>query len=231
MKTYPIFLVGLRRRRCVVVGGGSEALRKVEGLLDCDASVTVVAAKPVTGLRDLVRAGRVDWTAREYRRGDLTGAFLVLAAQQDAATNAEISAEAEAAGILLNVMDDVEHSNFIAGSVVRRGSLAVAVSTGGSAPALAVRLRQRLENELGPEHDLFLRWMRELREPVFRRFPDFEQRRRLWYRLVDSDALDLLRSGQPEAARRSIDELIDNEPLGPARETHDPTPEEAPWAP
>ena len=208
MKTYPIFLVGLARRRCVVIGGRSEALRKVEGLIGCDAAVTVIAAELVPGIRDLVRAGRIEWIAREYRSGDLDGAFLVIAAQQDPATNARIFEEAEAADRLLNVMDDVEHCNFIAGSLVRRGDLAIAISTSGAAPSLAVRLRERLERELGFEYELFLRWMRELRVPLMQRYPDFEERRRIWYRLVDSDVLDLLRAGQSQLARRKIEQLI-----------------------
>jgi siroheme synthase-like protein len=209
VKSYPVFLVGLERRRTVVVGGDAEALRKVEGLLDCDAAVEIVAPEPVAGLRELARAGRLRWIAREYRRGDLAGAFLVIATVRDAGTRAAVYAEAQAEGALVNVVDDVPHCSFIAGSVVRRGPLAVAIGTGGAAPALAVRLRERLERELGPEYDRLLGWLAALREPVVRRWPDFEERRRRWYAVVDSDALGLLRAGEEDRARRRIERLLD----------------------
>jgi siroheme synthase-like protein len=209
VKSYPIFLVGLERRRSVVVGGDAEALRKVEGLLDCDAAVEVVAAEPVDGIRELARAGRVRWIARDYARGDLAGAFLVIATVRDAGARAAVFAEAQAEGALVNVVDDVPHCSFIAGSVVRRGPLAVAIGTGGAAPALAVRLRERLERELGSEYDRFLRWLDALREPVARRWPDFVERRRRWYEVVDSDALGLLRAGEEERARQRVERLLD----------------------
>ena len=109
MKPYPVFLVGLEEKPCVVLGGSDEVARKVEGLLDCDARVTVIAAELSGKLRDRVAAGRVDWIAREPRPGDLDGAFLVIAERQDPETNARIFREARAAGALINVMDDVEH--------------------------------------------------------------------------------------------------------------------------
>jgi siroheme synthase-like protein len=209
VRSYPIFLVGLERRRSVVVGGDREALRKIEGLLECDAAVEVIAAEPIEEIRRLAGAGRVRWIAREFRRGDLAGAFLVIATVREPALRATVFEEAESAGALANVVDDTAHCSFVAGSVVRRGPLRVAIGTGGAAPALAVRLRERLERELGPEYDRFLRWMDALRAPVARRWPDFDERRRRWYAVVDSDALGLLRAGHEELARRRIEGLLD----------------------
>lgn len=207
MNTYPIFLNGLGRRRCFVLGGDEEARRKVAGLLDCDADVTVVARSVTAGLRTLVDANRVRWIARDYRQGDLAGAFLVIVTGRDERRNAAACAEAGSQGALINAVDDVEHCSFIAGSLVRRGPLVVAISTGGCAPALAVRLRQRFEKMLGPEHGLFLQWMRKLRRILLKRFPDFEIRREIWYRLVDSEILELLRKGNTKQARRKLEEI------------------------
>ncbi len=208
MKAYPIFLIGLNDRRCIVVGGGQEAERKVGGLLDCDAAVTLISTKVTPQLNTWAEAGSISWIGRGYQTGDFEGAYLVIAERSDAETNARIWAEAEAENALVNVMDDVPNCNFIAGSVVRQGSLTVSISTAGAAPVLAVRLRQRLERELGAEYATFLDLMQALREPLATRYPDFEERRALWYELVDSDILDLLRTGERKLVHERIAAIV-----------------------
>lgn len=203
---YPVFL-DLRDRPCVVVGGDAAARGKVEGLLEAGARVTVIAPELEPGLAALAASEAVRHRARPYRSGDLAGAFLALSVVTEPATARRFWEEAEALGIPANVMDDVPHCSFIAPSIVRRGDLAVAISTSGRAPALAVRLRQRLERELGPEHGRFLELAGALRRPLAEACPDFGERRRLWYRLVDSDVLDLLARGEEEAALRRVEEI------------------------
>ncbi len=216
MKVYPIFLIGLEAKGCVVVGGDAEAERKVEGLLECDAAVTVISPVVTDRLRKWADEGTITWTPRDYKRGDLRGKFLVIVTGQDPQTNDLIWREAEAEGVLVNVMDDPPHCNFIAGSVVRRGPLAIAISTSGCAPALAVRLREKMERDLGPEFASFLDLMGKLREPLAARYPDFETRRARWYELVDSDVIDRLREGRPDLARRRAAEIIAGNGLNPA---------------
>ncbi len=208
MKGYPLFLIGLEKRRCVVVGGGREAERKVEGLVECDAATTVIARDVTDRIRSLATEGRLIWIARNYRSGDLKHAFLVIADRRDHASNSRIWNEAQSEGALINIMDDVEHCDFIAGSVIRRGALTVAISTSGCAPALAVRLRERLQRELGPEYATFLEMMRAAREPMARRYPDFDERRARWYELVDSDIIEHLRAGRTDLARARLKHLI-----------------------
>lgn len=207
-KVYPIFLIGLQEKRCVVVGGGSGAERKVEGLLECDAAVTVISPQVTDRLRRWAGTGTIDWIPREYEPGDLRGAFLVIATGGDPQTHERIWQEAEGEGVLVNAMDDPAHCNFIAGSVVRQGPLTLAISTSGCAPALAVRIRERLEGEFGPEFAEFLQLMEELREPMAEWYPDFEERRARWYELVDSDILDRLREGRPDLARKRAAEIL-----------------------
>jgi len=212
VKGYPVFLIGLDRRRCVVVGGDGEAQRKVEGLLECDARVTVIAARATDRIHALAALDELTWLERDYRSGDLEGALLVIVAEREPQLRARIRDDARAAGALVNVMDDAEHCDFIAGSVVRRGALTVAISTSGSAPAMAVRLRQRLERELGPELGEFLELMASVRDRVARRHSDFRRRRALWYRLVDSDVLEHLRQGRREVALERLESLLAAEP-------------------
>jgi siroheme synthase-like protein len=116
--------------------------------------------------------------------------------------------ETRGRNILVNTLDNVPHCDFIAPAIVRRGDLTVAISTGGKAPVMAVRLRQKLEKELGPEHARFLELAGMLRAPLARLWPDFETRRALWYRLIDSDVIHLLRRGNESAALARIKEIL-----------------------
>jgi precorrin-2 dehydrogenase/sirohydrochlorin ferrochelatase len=208
MKGYPIFLTGLDTKRCIVIGGGFEAERKVAGLLECAASVTVISPDLTPVLRLWVEAGTIAWLARSYQPGDLQGAHLVMVADSSRAMRATICREAEAERALLNVVDDTAQSDFIAGAVMRQGALTIAISTNGCAPALAVRLRQQFERTFGPEYATFLDWLQALREPLARQYPDFSERRDRWYALVDSEILTLLKQGHVDLARQRLVEII-----------------------
>jgi precorrin-2 dehydrogenase / sirohydrochlorin ferrochelatase len=122
--------------------------------------------------------------------------------------NHQVWQEASTQGQLVNVVDDTPRCNFIAPAILRNGDLTIAISTGGKAPALAVRLKERLQRELGPEYERFLELAGKLREPLARHVPDFETRKALWYELVDSGALDLLAQGDEPAAMEVISELV-----------------------
>jgi len=204
MKVYPLFLNNLADQRCVVIGGGHEAERKAAGLLECDAVVTVIHPALSEQLQRWAAEERITWVPRAYRPGDLQGAFLAIVSEFDAETAQVIWQEAQAEKVLLNTMDDVPHCTFVAGSVVRRGPLVVSISTSGCAPALSVRLRQELEQRLGPEYGTFLELMARLREPMAARYPDFDERRRRWYDLVDAGLLDAIRRDDLDAVRQGI---------------------------
>ncbi|HEV8304556.1 MAG TPA: siroheme synthase CysG [Gemmatimonadales bacterium] len=193
MTLYPAFLV-LRERRCVVVGGGAVAEQKVTGLLEAGARVTVVSPAVSPRLDELAAAGAIAIRRRPYRRGDLAGAFLAIAATDDRAVNRHVWTEAEAAGVLLNAVDDAPHCSFVAPAVHRQGDLAVAVSTAGKSPALAVRLRDRIAGLVGPEYGALLDHLGDLRPEVARRIRDPRARTRFWYRLVDRLMPDGLRA-------------------------------------
>ena len=206
MSYYPIYL-DLQRQRCAVIGGGPIAEGKVHGLLQAEADVTVIAPAITRGLQSLVAAQRVTYHAREYQPGDLAEAFLAIGATDDPAINEQVWQEAQDRHILVNIVDDTPHCNFIAPALLRRGDLTVAISTGGKAPALAVRLREEFERSLGQEYARFLQLAGELREPLAARHADFAQRKAIWYQLVDADILTLLRQGNEAAARQRITEI------------------------
>ena len=208
VKSYPINLVRLEERRCVVVGGGDVARRKIESLLDGGARQVVVISPCLgDGLAQLRRRGRIQHLARDYRPGDLKGAFLVIATTNDPEVNEAVSQEAEAEGILVNVADHPDHCNFIVPSTLRRGDLIIGVSTGGQSPALAANVRRELEQAFGPEYAAFLELAGNLRGRVARELPK-GARARFWYDLAGSEALALLRDSQEGEARRLADELL-----------------------
>ena len=211
MQHYPVYL-DLKDRPCFVIGGCAMAEEKVKGLAAAGARVTVISPELTPALSGLVVEGKIDSIARRYRRGDLRNAFLVLVvAQPPAVVDAgwAVTRGRHGRGTPLH---DVPPCARIAPAIVRRGDLAVAISTGGRAPALAVRLRQKLERELGPEHARFLEIAGRLRAPLARRWPDFETRKALWYRLVDSDVIHLLRRGDERQAMDRIREILDVTP-------------------
>ena len=205
---YPAFL-DLRGRRAVVVGGGAIAEQKVVGLLDAGARVTVISPTVSRRLDDLESAGTVTIGRRPYRPGDLAGACLAIAATDDRAVNRAVWAEAEARGVLLNAVDDLPHCSFIAPAIHRQGDVAVAISTAGKSPALAVRLRERIGRLIGPEYATLLELLVELRAELTRRVPDARIRTRLWYRIVDSDAIEWVRRGDIAGARARIGWLVE----------------------
>ena len=207
MDYYPIYL-NLAGRPCVVVGGGKVAEGKVAGLLEAGARVRVIAPELTPALADWARDGRVAHEPRAYAVGDLAGAFLVIGATDEPDINQQVWEEAEALRLLVNVVDDTPHCNFIAPAIVRQGDLVVAISTSGKAPALAVRLKEHIQELIGPEHARFLELAGTLREPLAERTPEFAARRALWYQLVDSDVLDLLRQGEETQAAARIAQIM-----------------------
>ena len=163
MSLLPIF-VKLRDRLVVVVGGGAVAEGKIEGLLVAEARVRVVAPQVTPALAQWVAQGKVEWRAKTFTAADLDGAYLVIAATSASGVNEGVFNEAEARGILCNAVDDIEHCHFYYGSVVQRGDLQIAISTNGKSPALAQRLRVQLEEQFGPEYELWLEWLGTARE-------------------------------------------------------------------
>jgi len=205
---YPVFL-NLRGRRAVVIGGGAVAEQKVLGLLSAGAHVTVVSPETTPRLAELAAAGGIDLRRRPYRSGDLAGAWLAIAGTDDRAANAQVWAEAEREGVLLNAVDDIDHCSFIAPAIHREGDITVAVSTSGKSPALAARLRQRVARLVGPAEARLCELLGELRPELAARVPDPHARTALWYRIVDSDVIEFVRRGDVEGARERIEELVD----------------------
>jgi siroheme synthase-like protein len=163
MSLFPIF-VKLQGRLVVVVGGGEIAAGKMDGLLRAGARVRVIAPEVHPSFAEPIRNRKFEWIPRKFEAGDISEATLVIAATSAPGVNASVFREAEARGILCNAVDDIENCHFYYGSIVQRGDLQIAISTNGKSPALAQRLRLELEQQFGPEYEVWLEWLGAARE-------------------------------------------------------------------
>lgn len=207
MTYFPVFL-DIRDRPCLVVGGGLVAARKAAALLEAGARVRLVAPDLDDATEAMGRAGEIRIERRAFRDSDLDGCALVIAATDDPAVNRAVHEGAARRSLPCNVVDQPDLCTFIFPSVVRRGDLVIAISTGGASPAVARRLRRELEGKIGPEYAAFLGLMREVRGRLRREVRDPLARKRALYRLVSSAAFDLMRSGRPEEARALAERLV-----------------------
>jgi precorrin-2 dehydrogenase/sirohydrochlorin ferrochelatase len=209
VRGYPITLVDLANTACVVVGGGEVAARKVAALREAGARPVVISPVLCAPLRRLVDEGEIDAVERPYQPGDLTGIRLVIAATDDPTTNEAVWREAQRAGCLVNVVDDPARCNFYVPATVRRGPLALTVSTGGNSPLLAGRIRKMLEQQFDAAYEPYLELLGELRPRVVAQVAEPARRKALWESLLDSDILALLRAGQFAAARQRAEEIVE----------------------
>ena len=170
----------LRGRRCLVVGGGTVAAEKINGLLECEAHVTVVASQVDEAIRRLP----VHVELRPFEPSDVDGHLLVIAATDDRSVNESVSRAAEARSLLCNVADDPELCSFILPAIVRRDPIVVGVSTGGASPALAQRIRSDVAELVGPEHVQLARRLAALRPWAKRELATYEERRDYFQALV-----------------------------------------------
>jgi precorrin-2 dehydrogenase/sirohydrochlorin ferrochelatase len=179
MDDYPLFPMFLRLagRRCVVVGAGALAESKIASLLDAGADVVVIAPEATPGVQQLATAGKLRWLNRPFAAGDLSEAFLVVAATGSPEADETVFQEGRHFGVLCNTVDDPPRCDFFYGAVVRRGPLQIAISTGGASPALAARLRRELEEQFGPEYQNWLLHLAQRRRAILAAHLPPEQKR------------------------------------------------------
>jgi siroheme synthase-like protein len=199
---YPIFL-GISGKKCVVVGGGEIALRKVRALIEHEAELKVISPELCLELAQMAEKGVIMVLQRSYNDGDLEGAFMVIAATDDGKINGKVAREARERGILVNVVDGPEQSTFIAPSYLRRGGLAIAVSTDGKSPALARKIRTKLEKDFGAEYASLVLMISEIRSDL--KNQGIKIGGGTWQKAIDLDALPrMLKAGQSEKAKATL---------------------------
>lgn len=204
---YPIFL-DIEGKKCVVVGGGQVALRKVRALLDHGARVEVISPDLCPGLGRMFKQGKVHAVRRDYAEGDLAGAVIVVAATNDNDLNAKVAEEARARGVLINAVDDPQHCDFIVPSHLRHGDVTIAISTGGRSPALARKIRTELEKDLAAKYAPLASLVGGVRSELKRR--GIKVSADAWQRALDLDNLTaiLQANGAQEAKAALLEELL-----------------------
>jgi len=207
LKYYPVFF-DIADKKCVVVGGGEVASRKVKRLLDCGAKVSVISPELNSELAALKKDNRISHIPSEYDSKGIDGAVLVIGATDDEKTNAAVSQDATARGIPVNIVDDPQKCDFILPSIVERGDLTIAIGTGGNSPALARHLRQDLESRYGAEYEIFLNILGRLRSQMTKN----SGAGRSWFdSLLSSGILELIRKKDWEKVKKTVREITGQE--------------------
>jgi siroheme synthase-like protein len=192
----------LKGRRCLVVGGGDIGLEKVEGLLACDADVTLIAPVAHPQLEELAAEGSIEWERREYAgAADLEGVFMVIASTNDTEANIKVYDDAEKRAMLVNIVDVPPLCNFILPAIVRTGPLAIAISTAGASPALAKRMKREVAELFGEEYARLAVILNDARGWAKGTLPTYQDRKGFFEGIVngDPDPIELIRDGlEPE---------------------------------
>ena len=198
--------LNVQGKRCLIVGGGHVAARKAQSLVECDARIIVIAPQLIEPFP--VSEAHIIHVPRPYEAGDCAGFTLVFACTDDSAVNAAVAAEATKLGILHNVVDDAEVSDFHAAATVRRGDICIGITTRGGSPALARHLKSRVEECVGSEFEQLLDIMSTRRAAVKAGIEQQSVRAAAWAAVLESDVLELLKAGERERAEMLVDELL-----------------------
>jgi precorrin-2 dehydrogenase/sirohydrochlorin ferrochelatase len=202
---YPVFLE-MKDRRCVVIGGGAVAERKVEGLVAAGANVTVISPGMTDGLKELLKQDAIRHVAREYQASDRAGYDLVFVATDNSEINAAVFSEARSLRIWVNSADDPDHCDFILPAVIRRGDLTVAVSTGGASPAVTRAIREELDEYFTADYARFIQIAGEVRREL--REKSVSPPASAWNRALQGDFRRLIKEGRPVQAKELLLETL-----------------------
>jgi precorrin-2 dehydrogenase len=205
MGYYPVFLE-MKDRRCVVIGGGAVAERKVEGLVAAGANVTVISPGMTDGLKELLKQDAIRHVAREYQASDRAGYDLVFVATDNSEINAAVFSEARSLRIWVNSADDPDHCDFILPAVIRRGDLTVAVSTGGASPAVTRAIREELDEYFTADYARFIQIAGEVRREL--REKSVSPPASAWNRALQGDFRRLIKEGRLVQAKELLLERL-----------------------
>ena len=210
MHYFPICL-DLSGKVCIVIGGGQVAERKIRSLLECGARITVVSPELTDAVAELAASGRINLLQRPYQDGDLQGSFLTIAATDDPEVQQAVQAEAERHNLLLNVADVPERCNFILPATLRRGDLAISVSTGGKSPALARQIRQELEDRFDAAYALYTALLGAIRPFVLQQSRSHQENKKIFSSLLHDDMINWIQQGQWDRIEDHLEKILGQE--------------------
>lgn len=201
MSYFPIVLQ-MTGRRCLVIGGGAVAERKIGGLLAVGAQVTVISPEVTEAIGAWWKNNSIRLKARRYRSGDLAGAQLVFVATDDAGVNDRVNQEGKSRGVWVNAADDPEHCDFILPSVLRRGDLTIAVSTGGASPAASRAIREELDAYVAADYAQVVQVAAEVRRELKEK--SLSVAAGAWNKAMNGEFRRFIRAGKPEEAKKFL---------------------------
>lgn len=204
---YPIY-INLLNKSCLIVGGGIVAQRKVENLLEYGASITLVSPQITPIIKQYEQSGVIKVVERNFEAQDLDYVFMVFIATNDSEVNRYIAELCVSRQILVNAVDDPPNCDFFVPAVVKRGSLAIAISTTGKSPLLARQIKEDLENIYSEEYSEYVDLLGEYREMIKNSIPDINKRRLALAALIDLEILEGLKAGEREKVRERMEECI-----------------------
>jgi len=204
---FPVYL-DLRKKKCLVIGGGKVAERKVDNLLEYGCKIRVISPQVEENIELWAAQGRIELFQRKFEEEDIEGIFIVFVATNDQRINKIVSDLCHERNILVNAVDDPPYCDFYVPSILRRNSLVLAISTQGKSPAFAGRLRRELEEIITAEYGEFVDMLGEQREYVKENIDDIEIRKQIFEKLAYSDILDLLKVGEKEKAREKVKQCM-----------------------
>jgi precorrin-2 dehydrogenase/sirohydrochlorin ferrochelatase len=210
MKYFPIYL-DLKDRNILVVGAGHEAESKVLQLLQTGAQLKLISDTQPHYLTNFKKYKNFAFEQRKFSAADLQGAWLVISTLEDRNINEYIYSTATERNILCNVVDVTDLCSFIFPAIVTQGDVNIAISTSGKSPALAQNIKEKISDYIGPEYGFLAEILGRKRKELIKKIPDKKERSKLFHRLVDSDALELLRQNRDYDAEKLISRIIKEE--------------------
>src|SRR4051812_10075255 len=200
---YPIYL-DIEERNVVIVGGGNVCARKAETMMKYGARVTIVSPEFTDEIEQWARDGALAIKRKPYETADIEGANIVIASTDDQRVNEQIAADCRARRIPVNVVDVTPLCEFIVPAIIEKGSIQIAVSTGGKSPALARTLKEDLQRAIGPEYAEVNDVLGSLREEAKKVLPTDVDRKRFFDAIIANGILDMLREGRRRDAYQAI---------------------------
>jgi siroheme synthase-like protein len=193
-------------RRVVLIGAGAVAWQKIPLLLECEATVIVIAPEALPEIQELAKAGRITWHPRPYQTSDIEHAYLVISSTNDSDLQKRIAADCRERRIWVNVVDVTPLCDFIAPAVVAQGDVQIAISTGGSSPALASFLRKKLQPLLGEEYAVLTAALQRWRPQILQLPKD--RRKAVWEAIINQDFIDQVKAQGPQVIENRLTQLL-----------------------
>lgn len=207
---YPVNL-DIAGKRCLVVGGGAVAARKIKALLLCGGLIQIISPEASSVINWLAESGEIEWLRRKYRQGDAKDAFLIFAATNDPAVQKQVADDAARYHVLINSAGEPELSDFHVPAKIRRKDFVIAVSTGGGSPALAMLLKAQLAKEYGEEYGILVDLMAKIRRQVVTKNSVAEENKSLFRSILELPVLDCIKQSDWIELRRLLSRVLPTE--------------------